>query len=41
MPILNKDEVMELEYLYKNKLEIKYVSNYQEIYMDLFAPEKK
>ena len=41
MPILNKDEVMELEYLYKNKLEIKYVSNYQEIYMDLFAPGKK
>ena len=27
--------------LKKNKLEIKYVSNYQEIYHDLFAPEKK
>lgn len=36
MPRLNKEEIKELEYLYKNKLEIKYISNYQEIYDELF-----
>lgn len=41
MPLSNKDELVNLEYLYKNKLEIKYVSNYQEIYEDLFVPQNK
>ena len=34
----NQEEILELEYLYKDKLEIIYVNNYQEIYQDLFAP---
>ena len=41
MPSLNKEEVIELEYIYKDKLKINYVDNYQEIYQDLFAPKKK
>lgn len=41
MPKANLEEVLELEYLYKNKLKIKYVSNYQEIYEDLFVPYEK
>ena len=41
MPIQNKEEILELEEIYKNKLEIKYISNYQEIYDDLFAPNYK
>ena len=41
LPKLNQKEVQELEYLYKNKLEIIYVSNYQEVYQNLFAPINK
>lgn len=41
MPELNREEVEELEYIYKNKLEIKYVSNYQELYDELFVSDKK
>ena len=41
MPSLNKEEVIELEYIYKDKLKINYVDNYQEIYQDLFAPKNK
>lgn len=37
-PKQNQEEILELEYLYKDKLEIIYVNNYQEIYQDLFAP---
>lgn len=40
MPISNKEEIEELDYLYKNKLKIIFVSNYQEIYNELFAPLK-
>ncbi|MBQ8473028.1 MAG: endopeptidase La [Bacilli bacterium] len=41
MPKANMEEVLELEYLYKNKLKIKYVSNYQEIYEELFRENEK
>ena len=37
-PKQNQEEILELEYLYKDKLEIIYVNNYQEIYQDLFVP---
>ena len=37
MPLLNKEEVEELEYLYKNKLDITYIDNYQELFDILFA----
>lgn len=36
LPKDNENELKELEYLYKNKLDIILVSNYQEIYDDLF-----
>ena len=38
MPLSNQEEILELDYLYKNKLEIIYVNNYHEIYKKLFAP---
>jgi len=39
MPIDNKNEVFDYQELYENKLEIKFVENYQEIYNDLFNKE--
>ncbi len=38
MPLANKEEIEELEYIYKNKLEINYIDNYQELYDILIAP---
>ena len=38
MPLANRDEIEELEYIYKNKLEINYIDNYQELYDILIAP---
>lgn len=41
MPILNQEEIEKLDYIYKDKLQINYVSNYQEIYDKLFVPNDK
>ena len=41
LPLANKEEIEELEVLYKDKIEIIYVSDYQEIYEALFAPLAK
>ena len=41
MPLVNKEEVENLSYIYKNKLRIVFVSNYQEIYDILFVPGNK
>ena len=41
LPLANQDETKELEDLYKGKLQINYISNYQELYADLFAPSDK
>ena len=41
LPLANKEEIEELEVLYKDKIEIIYVSDYQEIYEALFAPLTK
>ena len=38
LPILNQEEILELDYLYKDKIEIKFISSYEEIYEDLFVP---
>ena len=36
MPLDNYNEVLEYQELYNDKLEIKFVDNYKEIYRDLF-----
>ena len=36
LPIGNKEEVLEIEYIYKNKIRIVFVKDYQEIYNILF-----
>ena len=41
MPIANKEEVLELEYLYKDKLEIVFVENYYNIYESIFSTLEK
>lgn len=38
LPILNQEEILELDYLYKDKIEIKFIGSYEEIYEDLFVP---
>ncbi len=38
MPLANKSEIEKLEYIYKNKLDINYIDNYQELYDILIAP---
>ena len=38
MPLTNKSEIEKLEYIYKNKLDINYIDNYQELYDILIAP---
>ena len=38
MPAANQEEIEELDYIYKNKLEINYIDNYQELYDILIAP---
>lgn len=40
LPLDNKNEVLELKQLYKNNITIKFVSNYREIYEDLFKKIK-
>ena len=36
LPLQNKEEAMEISYIYKNKLRVVFVSNYMEIYSILF-----
>ncbi len=38
LPKSNYEEVLGLEYLYKNKINIKFIENYKEIYQEIFAP---
>ena len=37
MPSENKAEIEKIEYIYKNKLEINYVENYQDLYNNLLG----
>ena len=37
LPLDNKEEVLQLEYLYKGKLKVKYIDNYFELYDILFG----
>ncbi len=40
LPLQNKEEAMEISYIYKNKIRVVFVSNYMEIYHILFDREK-
>ncbi len=35
MPLANKPEILKIEYIYKNKLEINYIDNFQDLYNNL------
>ena len=37
LPLENKEEVLNISYIYKNKLRVVFVSNYLEIYNILFT----